>query len=83
MCKLGRKIRGKSSFSLQTGAIDEKGAAKRDQGEPWSGAAGVKMSTQPASGSFSFSSQSFITEPSAVEECLLFLTYHITASVNS
>jgi len=64
-------------------ALDEKGAVKRDQGELWSGAAGVKMSTQPASGSFSFSSQSFITEPSAVEECLLFLTYHITASVNS
>ncbi len=46
MCKLGRKIRGKSSFSLQTGALDEKGAAKRDQGAPWSGAAGVKMSGQ-------------------------------------
>ncbi|KAA8594127.1 hypothetical protein FQN60_004961 [Etheostoma spectabile] len=44
------------------------GEAKRDQGEPWSGAAGVKMSTQPASGSFSFPSQSFITDPSAVEE---------------
>lgn len=83
MCKLGGKIRGKSSFSLQTSASDEKGAARRDQGEPRSGAAGVKMSTQLASGSFSFSSQSFITEPSAAEECLLLLTYHITASVNS
>lgn len=66
MCKLGRKKKREKQlfFPADSEPQMRRGAARRDQGEPPSAAAGVRMSTQPATGSLPFPSQSFITEPS-------------------